>query len=78
MGLFDLPKGELELLMDGKWKSVAFLDAWSKEMLMDEINRTVEEWSKKHEVTAARYNSHTWEDEIPVIYWKKEGATNGD
>ena len=66
MGLFDLPRGELELLMDGKWKSVMFTDR----PMQSEIMKTVERWSKNHRVTAARYNSHTLgKNEIPVIVW---------
>ena len=66
MGYFDLPKGELELLMDGKWESVAFTDRPS----MDEIMSDVKMWSKNHRVTAARYNSHTLgKNEVPVIVW---------
>lgn len=68
MGMFDLPRGEVELLMDGKWESVAFTDRPSK----DELMHYVEYWSKYHTVTALRYNSNTFKNEAPVIYWKKE------
>lgn len=67
MGLFDLPNGELELLIDGKWQSVSFTDNPSKH----EIMHDVEFWSKNHTVTAARYNSHSYKNEIPVIVWKR-------
>lgn len=67
MGLFDLPTGEVELFMDGEWKSVMFTDRPSNE----EIERCVAEWSKNHNVEKARYNSHTYKGEVPVIVWDK-------
>ena len=65
--LIGLPTGELELLIDGKWESVAFTDYPSTEEIMDDVER----WSKNHTVTAARYNSHRYKNEVPVIVWKK-------
>ena len=70
MGYFDLPKGELELLMDGNWKSVMFTDRPS----MDEIMDCVATWSRNHEVTAARYSSHRLRNEAPVTVWKCDGV----
>ena len=71
MGLFDLPTGELELYMDGKWTSVMFTDVLRK----CDIDEAVEQWSKNHDVKAARYNSHTLgKTEIPVIYWVRDGV----
>lgn len=69
MGYFDLPTGELELHMDGKWESVMFTDRPSK----NEIMECVEMWSENHDVKAARFNSHTLgKNETPVIYWLRD------
>lgn len=51
MGLFDLPSGELELHMDGKWKSVMFNDRLTNA----DVERAVNNWSDEHEVDSARY-----------------------
>ena len=67
MGLFDLQRGEIELLMDGEWKSVEFTDRPTNKEIAD----CVERWSKNHDVTMARYNSHTYKNESPVIVWDK-------
>lgn len=73
MGLFDLPTGELELLMDGKWKSVMFTDRPSNAEVMD----CVKMWSKKHDVTKARYYTHRFKNETPVIVWDKNDKSIG-
>ena len=56
MGAFDLPTGELELLLkDGKgehWESVLFTDSLDDYDIAD----SVEEWSVNHSVLAARFN----------------------
>ena len=66
MGMFDLPRGEFDLLLkDGKgthWECVAFTD-WIN---AEEIAMTVEEWSVNHEVLSARFNGK--EVTIPKNY----------
>ena len=56
MGAFDLPTGELELLLkDSKgehWESVAFTDSVDDYDIVD----SVEDWSVNHTVLAARFN----------------------
>lgn len=64
MGYFDLPKGEVELRIDGVWQSVEFTDHFTREDYLDIVKR----WSKNHTVGAARYNSHRYENEIPVYF----------
>ena len=53
MGAFDCPTGNLELLVDGEWKSVCFADV----MTDKEIAAFAVTWSRwGHSVTGARYN----------------------
>lgn len=62
-----LPTGTVELLIDGEWQNIASIDCPSK----DDIMRLVNTWSKKHKVEAARYNSHRYKNQIPVIVWER-------
>lgn len=70
MGYFDLPTGELELLMKKKgrggykpeWKLIAFTDRISDAELASDVER----WSKNYKVIAARHNGR--EVEIPTAY----------
>ena len=70
MGCFDLPRGELELLLKKKgrgnrkteWKSVMFVDRLSAE----EIASCVEDWSINYKVVGARYNGR--EVNVPTRY----------
>ena len=58
MGVFDMPRGELELkLKDSKgthWDSVMLTDYLDMGMVMG----CVEEWSVNHKVLSARYNGN--------------------
>ena len=55
MGAFDLPTGNLELLIDGKWESVWFADTITDE----DIASCAVQWSEEgHDVAGARYNGH--------------------
>lgn len=70
MGYFDLPRGELELLLKKKgrgnrkaeWKSVMFADRLST----GEIVSCVEDWSINYKVVGARYNGR--EVNVPTRY----------
>lgn len=55
MGYFDLPTGNLELRIDGEWKSVCFGDG----LTVEHVHGFVVEWSKHHKVTGARYCGRT-------------------
>lgn len=60
MGLFDLPTHELELKIDGEWRSVLFADNLTDK----ELNRITDEWKQRHKVTGARYDGQPfYEDE---------------
>ena len=59
-------------MIDGKWESVEFTDRLTESNIQDAVAR----WSKNHTVTAARYNSHSYKNEIPVIVWKQEYCDN--
>jgi hypothetical protein len=56
MGYFDLPTGELELLLEDekgtKWQSVAFMDV----VFPSDLARACEDWSNHYKVKAARFN----------------------
>ena len=55
MGAFDLPKGNLELCIDGEWKSVVMADDMSDAA----IASYAVQWSEwGHAVTGARYNGN--------------------
>lgn len=70
MGYFDLPTGELELLLKKKgrgrhkeeWRSVSFTDSLTKEELVSDV----ENWSKNYKVNSARYNGKVVD--IPTNY----------
>lgn len=71
MGLFDLPTGELELLMDGKWQSVMFTDRLDDET----VKETVSAWSEDHKVESARYTAPGYT--VPYTVWGKMIDTEG-
>ena len=67
MGLFDLPRGEFDLLLKGKdgkenWKNVMFCDSFGT----GEVADLVEMWSTNYTVLAARFNGRPVE--IPTNY----------
>lgn len=70
MGYFDLPTGEVELLLKkrgrgrftAEWRGVSFTDRPNRE----EIAQLVEDWSKNYKVMGVRYNGR--EIAIPTGY----------